>query len=277
MIATQQPEISETSVVLEREADHHDEWAASVDANQVDILSTWEGIGCPEVAWIASQLGDLRGKKVLDLGSGLGEGAVWFALQGADVIALDISPGMLEVVSAVARRHGVSVSTVVGSATDLGRFANGTFDIVYGANMLHHVNIPECLDEVQRVLRVGGKAAFWDPVKYNPAIELYRKLASGVRTEDEHPLEFHDLGYLRTRFSDVHVQGFWLSALALFARFFFVDRIHPSADRYWKLAVERQHKHQHFLRIAHRVDRALLKLVPPLRWMCWNMAIVCTR
>ncbi len=260
-----------------REALHHDEWAESIDAESVDIDGTWAGIGCPEVRWIADQLGDLRGQRVLDLGSGLGEGAVWFAMQGAEVTALDISPGMLEVVSRVAARHGVSVSTIVGSATDLSQFADASFDIVYGANMLHHVDIPACLDEVRRVLRTGGRAAFWDPVKYNPAIEIYRRLAGGMRTDDEHPLRRTDLAAMRDRFATVKTRGFWLTALILFARFFLVDRIHPSADRYWKLVIERQDKHRRFLTAAHGVDRRILAVVPPLRWMCWNMAVICTR
>lgn len=263
--------------IFEREAQHHDEWAASIDVEAVDLLAAWNGPGCPEVAWIAAKLGDLRGRKVLDLGSGLGEGAVYFATQGAEVTAVDISPGMLDVVSRFAGRHGVAVTTVVGSATDLSCFDDASFDIVYGANMLHHVDIEACLDEVRRVLRPGGRAAFWDPVKYNPVIEVYRRLASGVRTEDEHPLQVRDLQSVKHRFHDVEVRGFWLTALALFGRFFVVDRIHPSADRYWKLAIERQDKHGRFLRAAHRVDRWLLAAVPPLRWVCWNMAIVCTR
>ncbi len=263
--------------VLVREAQHHDEWASSINIDEVDVEATWAGIGCPEVQWIANQLGDLRGRRVLDLGSGLGEGAVWFAMQGAEVTALDISPGMLNVVERVAEKRGVAVKTVVGSATDLSVFADASFDVVYGANMLHHVEIVACLDEVRRVLCPGGKAAFWDPVKYNPAIEVYRKLAGGMRTEDEHPLQLKDLRALRARFSTVNQRGFWLSALLLFGHFFLIDRIHPSADRYWKLVVDRQIKHRRFLTATHNIDRVILTAVPPLRWMCWNMAIVCTR
>jgi SAM-dependent methyltransferase len=269
--------MTERSSLEEREAAHHDEWAASVDPATVDVDGHWAGVGCPEMRWIGEQLGDLDGRRVLDLGSGLGEASVWFARHGASVTALDISPGMLRVVSDVARHHGVHVDTVVGSATDLSWCGDATFDIVYGANMLHHVDIERCLDEVHRVLRPGGKAAFWDPVKYNPAIELYRRLASGVRTEDEHPLRVRDLRAMQRRFAQVSVRGFWLTALLIFVRFFVIDRIHPSADRYWKLVIERQDRHARFLGAAHRIDRGLLRAAPPLRWLCWNLGVVCTR
>ncbi len=272
-----EPTTSPGASIEDREATHHDEWAGSIDTESVDIEAVWAGVGCPEVVWIAEQLGDVRDRRVLDLGSGLGEASVWFALQGAQVTALDISPGMLDVVRRVAERHDVTVSTVVGSATDLSQFADGSFDIVYGANMLHHVEIPACLDEVRRVLTPGGRAAFWDPVKYNPAIEIYRRLAGGMRTDDEHPLRRRDLKAMQSRFTTVSYRGFWFTALVIFGRFFLVDRIHPSADRYWKLVIERQDKHRRFLTTAHAIDRRLLAAVPPLRWVCWNMAVVCTR
>jgi 2-polyprenyl-3-methyl-5-hydroxy-6-metoxy-1,4-benzoquinol methylase len=263
--------------VEEREAGFHDEWAESVDPFEVDVEAAWNGLGSPEAAWIASRLGSLRDKKVLDLGCGLGEASVWFALQGADVTSLDISPGMLDVVQAVAARYGVSVTPHVGSATDLSDFDDETFDVVYGANMLHHVEIPKCLDEVQRVLKVGGRAAFWDPVQYNPVIEVYRRMAMGVRTDDEHPLRRSDLAAMQTRFRRVEARGFWLTSLLIFLRFFFIDRLHPSSHRYWKLVVDQQEDHRRFLSTAHSLDRKVLSVVPPLRWVCWNMAFVCER
>ena len=39
-----------------------------------------------ENQWILELMGDLRGKKLLDIGAGLGESSVYFALQGADVV-----------------------------------------------------------------------------------------------------------------------------------------------------------------------------------------------
>lgn len=261
----------------EREAAFHDDWAASVDVDSLDLEKVWEGVGCPEVAWIDERLGSLEGKRVLDLGAGLGEASIHFADAGAEVTALDISPGMLDVISRVAASKGLDVKTVVGSATDLSAFDEESFDVVYGANMLHHVDISACLAEVRRVLKPGGVAAFWDPVKYNPAIEVYRRLATGMRTPDEHPLRRADVATMERTFSRVETRGFWLVSLAIFGRFFLVDRIAPSAERYWKLVIDRQDQHRRLLTWGHRVDQRLLRLFPPLRWMCWNIAVVCHR
>jgi SAM-dependent methyltransferase len=262
---------------LDNEREFHDEWARSTDPNSVDVYGAWEVLATPETFWIKEHLGDLSGLSVLDLGCGLGEGAVFFALQGANVTASDLSPEMLEITRKVAELHRVSLTTVVASATDLSSFGAASFDVVYGANMLHHVDIKACLNEVFRVLKPGGRAAFWDPVQYNPVINIYRKMASGVRTDDEHPLRTADVRFARHLFGKSEIRFFWLTATAIFIRFYLVDKIAPSEGRYWKLIIDRRSKHAKFLRRAHRVDSLILKLIPPLKWWCWNIAMVLTK
>ena len=50
---------------------------------------------------------------------GLGEASVYFALLGADVTALDLSPGMVDCVMALGRAHGVSIRGLVQSGERL--------------------------------------------------------------------------------------------------------------------------------------------------------------
>ena len=259
---------------LDRERDFHDEWALSVDPATVDIEGAWTPLATPETHWIFSKLGDLKGKKLLDLGCGLGEGSVFFALNGAQVTASDISPEMCNTTQEVARLNGVEVLTLVASATDLRAIPDDSFDVVYGANMLHHVEIETCIAEVNRVLKSGGVAVFWDPVQYNPVINVYRRMAAGVRTEDEHPLRIADIRAIRSVFGQIETKFFWLTATVIFMRFYFVDKISPSEGRYWKLIIEHREKHSRLLRITHSIDRLILKIFPPLKWWCWNIAIV---
>ena len=80
----------------ESEEHFHDEWAASIDPAEVMVDESWEAATCPEHRWIKDQLGDPRGRRVLDLGCGAGEAAVWFAKQGALVAASDISSQLLD-------------------------------------------------------------------------------------------------------------------------------------------------------------------------------------
>jgi SAM-dependent methyltransferase len=181
---------------------------------------------------------------------------------------------MCKTTEAVAQINGVAVTTIVASATDLSIIPNDSFDIVYGANMLHHVDIQACIAEVHRVLKKGGLALFWDPVQYNPVINVYRRMATEVRTDDEHPLRISDIRLVKDLFGKVETRFFWLSATVIFLRFFIIDKISPSEGRYWKLIIDRRDKHKWLLRITHAIDRIILRIIPPLKWWCWNVAII---
>jgi len=256
------------------EREFHDEWAETIDPATVPVVESFESSTCPESRWIVNRLGDLEGRRVLELGSGAGEGAVYFALRGADVVATDISPKMLEVVQSVAEHHGVAVDTEVALADDLSMFADDSFDVVYAANLLHHVDIESCLKEVQRVLKPGGRCAFWDPVAYNPVINLYRRMASKVRTEDEHPLRKQDLRTIAEHFNDMQTRFFWFSSLLLFVKFYLIDRIHPNSDRYWKRIITHEAQLRWMYRPLAALDSILLTVLPFARWWCWNVAVV---
>ena len=47
---------------------------------------------------------------------------------------------------------------------------------------------------------VLGVAVFWDPLRYTPVINIYRRMATKVRTEDEHPLGKSDVRLMRRTF-----------------------------------------------------------------------------
>lgn len=252
-------------------------WALSSSPEAVNVSGSWSNLGSPESYWISQVLGDVSGLNVLELGTGLGEGAVYFASLGAQVTATDISPEMLNVTRAVARQHNVELRTAVASATNLQAFADSSFDIVYAANLLHHVDIQRCISEIHRVLRPGGIMATWDPLQYNPIINVYRGKASSMRTPDEHPLTRADLRLIKEQFDRCEVRFFWLTALMIFIRFYFIDRLSPNKVRYWKLVVERQSKHAGFLKLSHRLDRVLLLLLPPIKWLAWNVAVVAVK
>ncbi|HSD27587.1 MAG TPA: methyltransferase domain-containing protein, partial [Vicinamibacteria bacterium] len=101
-----------SSGVFERERRFHDAWASRTGAPEVRVRAAFEAITAPENRFILREMGDLAGRRLLDLGSGLGEAAVYFALRGARVTATDISPEMCAVAAEAARRHGVLVETI---------------------------------------------------------------------------------------------------------------------------------------------------------------------
>ena len=210
------------SASYQNERDFHDEWASSINPADVKVFESFTACTSPEPQWVRKQFGDLKGRKVLELGSGAGEGAIYFALEGAEVTATDLSPGMLKVAQNVATLHDVTIRTQLCSAEDLSCFEDNSFDCVYAANLLHHVDIEKCLDEVRRVLKSGGVAGFWDPLAHNPAINIYRRMATEVRTEDEHPIRRSQLRWFADRFSNINTSFFWLTPLLIFLKFYFL-------------------------------------------------------
>jgi len=258
----------------QRERQFHDEWANAIDPHQVPVLETFNASTSPEARWLAASMGCLAGKRILELGSGAGEGAVYFALQGAQVTATDLSAGMLDVVKRVAALHGVTVETKLCSAEDLAIFPEASFDLVYAGNLLHHANIARCLDQVKRVLKDGGLACFYDPVAHNPLVNIYRRMATKVRTEDEHPIRRQDMRLFQERFRKINRKFFWFTTLLIFVRFYLIDRVHPNQDRYWKRILIREPELRRSYQALERVDRILLRLFPFLGWWCWNVAIV---
>ena len=257
-----------------REKVFHDEWAKQTPVANIRVLDAFENITAQENRFIINRMGDLNRLRILDIGAGLGESAVYFALRGARVTANDISPAMLNQCLVLAKRFGVSIDTYLSSSSEKFDFGENQFDIVYGANVLHHVgSIQPFLTAVKRALAPRGRFFFFDPLAYNPAINVYRLLATNVRTEDEQPLRFSDLKYFRELFSEVQHREFWLTTLLIFFKYFLLDRIDPNSERYWKrILSEDSDRIGWWYKPLQRLDNVLL-LLPPLQFMAWNIVI----
>jgi len=258
---------------LQKERAFHDSWASGVSPREVAVKAAFESLTAPENRFILAKMGNLQGLRVLDLGSGLGESAIYFALQGAKVTATDISPEMCELCRRAAREHGVELDAIATPVEEL-RVPEAAFDIVYGANLLHHVtDIEATLVAVRRALRPGGRCFFWDPLAYNPVINVYRRMATRVRTEDERPLRFEVLQTFRRHFSNVGHREFWLATLLIFLKYYLLDGIHPNASRYWKRILEEDERRlRWWFAPLQTLDAALLRL-PLVRRLAWNMVV----
>src|SRR6204780_2094917 len=101
--------------------------------------------------------------KVLDLGCGAGHASFATAPFAREVIAFDLTAGMLEVTAAAAKERGLSnISTTQGSVEEL-PFNSQQFDFVVSRYSAHHWNaVPRALQEVKRVLKPGGQVCFID-------------------------------------------------------------------------------------------------------------------
>lgn len=257
--------------VFDRERAFHDAWAA--DTRWVQVRSAFENLTAPENRFLITEMGDLRGQRVLDLGSGLGEAAIYFALQGARVTATDISPEMCALCRSTARAHGIELEVVETPAERL-EVPPASHDIVYGANILHHVaDIDLTLKAVERALKPGGRCFFWDPLSYNPVIKVYRRLSPKLHTEDEHPLSFQALDLLRRYFVDVRHKEFWLTTQVIFLKYYLIDGLDPNEIRYWKRILQEQPARiSWWFGNLQRLDEHLLRL-PLVRRLAWNIVI----
>jgi SAM-dependent methyltransferase len=119
-----------------------------------------------------------RFERALEIGAGTG----YFTLNllqagviGAAVCS-DISPGMLAALEANARALGLEVQTLAGDAERL-ELADGSFDLVFGHAVLHHIpGLERAFAELHRVLRPGGWIAFaGEPSRYGDRLAALPK------------------------------------------------------------------------------------------------------
>ncbi|MDR1295153.1 MAG: demethylmenaquinone methyltransferase [Bifidobacteriaceae bacterium] len=124
-------------------------------ARRYDLTNTVLSLG-RDRRWRRATLAALciiPGDRVLDLAAGTGASTVALADCGADVVAVDISAGML----IEARGRGAVRDAIVGDGEHL-PFADGVFDAVTISFGLRNVaDSPAVLRELARVTRPGGR------------------------------------------------------------------------------------------------------------------------
>ena len=163
---------------------------------------------------IREHLGDLDGKRVLDVGCGKGRFARVLREQAptAEFWGLDISEEMLRFVPE-------GIHTRAGSMTEL-PFDDGFFDGAYATESLEHaVEIERAVSEICRVVKAGGRiaiidknAAQWGRLatpeweKWFTRGELERMLARHCREVASRPVSYWE---------DVAPDGLFLAWLAV--------------------------------------------------------------
>ncbi|MDX1412846.1 MAG: methyltransferase domain-containing protein [Candidatus Promineifilaceae bacterium] len=152
--------------------------------------------------------GKLEGKRVLEVGCGLGQIAALMARSGAEVTAFDLSKNSV----ATSRRRSElnSLSNRIDFVVAAGEafpFENDCFDILFGKAILHHVDVSFGSSDLYRVLKPGGKAAFVEPLGMNPLLNFVREYVpypnKNPRGEDR-PLSYEDIYAWGNGYRDFH-------------------------------------------------------------------------
>jgi SAM-dependent methyltransferase len=153
------------------------------------------------------------GTRCLELGCGL-QTLGWTLLeQGAHVTAIDISQVAVDQSAERAAELGYhDASFLKMNAEDL-EFDPGSFDLVVGKGIIHHLDTRRSISEVTRVLVPGGRFLFDEPTGHNPLINLYRHFTPSQRTPDEHPLLREDFRIIRSLCDSVDFEFFHLLSL----------------------------------------------------------------
>ena len=106
-------------------------------------------------------LGDVKGKRVLDLGCGTGQAAIAFARQGAHAIAIDASASRLAAGRALAAAEEVRIEWHHGDLADLAFLRADSIDLAVSFFALGEVDdLDRVLRQVHRVVRPGGAFVF---------------------------------------------------------------------------------------------------------------------
>ncbi|GIV69224.1 class I SAM-dependent methyltransferase [Caldilinea sp.] len=146
----------------------------------------------------------LEGADVLCLAGGGGQQGPILAAAGACVTVFDNSPQQLAQDRFVARREGLTLTTVEGDMCDLSVFEDASFDlIVHPTSNLFTPDVRPVWREAHRVLRKGGVllAGFCNPVLYLFDQELADQGVFQVR----HRLPYSDLTSLSEAERSVYI------------------------------------------------------------------------
>ncbi len=140
-----------------------DRHAGEYLAEHGDFLGPADFRWCPEGLREedAELLGPVSGRRVLEVGAGAAQCSRWLSARGAQVVATDVSAGMLDAARELDAATGTAVPSVQADARTL-PFADATFDIAFTAfGAIPFVPDAEAVHrEVARVLRPAGRWVF---------------------------------------------------------------------------------------------------------------------
>jgi ubiquinone/menaquinone biosynthesis C-methylase UbiE len=134
-----------------------------------------------------------NGKKLLEVGHGLGSDLLTFAEHGAEVYGVDLTQEHHRMARRNFELHGRPVTLELSDAADL-PFASNSFDVVYSHGVLHHTpDTVRCISEIYRVLKPGGTMILTLYYTYS-AFHIFSKiLAHGVVRGDLFRLGYRGL------------------------------------------------------------------------------------
>jgi len=132
--------------------------ASSFQATYLAGAPPWD-IGRPQGIFVhLVDAGAVRGR-VIDLGCGTGENALYASAHGLDVMGVDLAPEAIRQARAKAQERGAAVDFRVADVLELNGYG-GTFDAAIDSGMFHtlrETDRPRYASSVHGALRPGGR------------------------------------------------------------------------------------------------------------------------
>lgn len=117
-----------------------------------------EGLALP--AFLAC-LGDVKGRRVLDIACGEGSVTRELARRGADLTAIDLSPAMIELAVEEEKREALGIRYQVGNSANMKGIEAGSFDVVVCFMALMDIAaVDRTFSEVARAMTDDGRFIF---------------------------------------------------------------------------------------------------------------------
>jgi ubiquinone/menaquinone biosynthesis C-methylase UbiE len=131
---------------------------ASSSGIPIDVVTYGPDVGSEDEFRL---LGELKGKRVLELGCGSAQRCVAFARQGATAIGVDFSAAMIDAAKRVCEREGVRVELRQADLADLAFLRADSVDLVFSAYALPYVrDVERVFRQANRVLKAGSPLVF---------------------------------------------------------------------------------------------------------------------
>ena len=162
-----------------------------------EVVKLWESFPpLPEVVAMADRLEASGGRRVLDIGCGLGRHTVYLAARGFEVTATDNAPAALAACRENVEKAGVKTTLIETEMMEM-PFPGGHFDGIVASHVIHHADGPT----VRRIVRLitdtlapGGLLVWAMPSTRHGNCGMGREIDPGTWVDENHqegPIPHH--------------------------------------------------------------------------------------